>query len=214
MSGFETLIAGLAIFIAIHFISFTYALRERLVGLLGAVGHRVLHSSLSVLGLYLIVTGFAARPMEHGLEVPVWGMGAPLIGMPLVFILMAGFVFKGDFLRVTRHPMLLAVTLFSFLHLLANGDKGSVILFGSFLVWALISIPMCEAKYARMHPEEAKFTFQSTSVLPFLAIFQGRASAKAGDRAVLKSTAVGLALYFAVAYAHPYFTGMAVLPIG
>ena len=213
MSGYETLIAGLAIFIAIHLVSFTYNEREALIAKLGATGHRILHSVLSILGLYLIVTGFAARPMEAGLIIPDWGLKAPLIGMPFVFILMAGFIFKGDFLRITRHPMLLAVALFSILHLLANGDKGSVILFGSFLIWAVVSIPLCEAKFARMHPSEAETVFKTTSIIPFAAIITKRAQPKNNDHAIVKSLVLGVALHFMIAFAHPYFTGIAVIPI-
>lgn len=210
MAGFENLIAGLFVFIGIHFFSFTFELRAGLVKWIGATWHRVIHSLLSLLGLYLIVTGFADRPMEEGLLVPEWGMMAPIVGMPFVFILLSGFIFKGDFLRITRHPMLLAVVLFAFLHLLANGDKGSVMLFGGFMIWALVSIPLCESKYAKSHPEKAESWFRATSVVPFVAIFQGRAVPPLGDRSVAKSIGLGIVLYFVVAFAHPYFTGMSV----
>ncbi len=36
-----------------------------------------------------------------------------------------------------RHPMLVAVKIWALAHLLANGDAGGVLLFGSFLAWAV-----------------------------------------------------------------------------
>jgi uncharacterized membrane protein len=39
-----------------------------------------------------------------------------------------------------RHPMLLGVILWSAGHLLVNGDQASVLLFGAFLVWAVVDL--------------------------------------------------------------------------
>jgi uncharacterized membrane protein len=36
-----------------------------------------------------------------------------------------------------KHPMLVAVKIWALAHLLANGDLASVLLFGTFLVWAV-----------------------------------------------------------------------------
>jgi uncharacterized membrane protein len=45
--------------------------------------------------------------------------------------------FPGDIKRVLKHPMLVSVKLWAFAHLLANGDLGGIILFGSILAWAV-----------------------------------------------------------------------------
>jgi len=45
---------------------------------------------------------------------------------------------KTNLKRVTRHPMLWGVTLWSVAHLIANGDLASILLFGSFVVFSLL----------------------------------------------------------------------------
>jgi uncharacterized membrane protein len=47
---------------------------------------------------------------------------------------------KGQLRGWTRHPMLLGVVVWGAAHLLVNGDLASILLFGSMVLWALISI--------------------------------------------------------------------------
>jgi uncharacterized membrane protein len=44
---------------------------------------------------------------------------------------------RGRIYTAVKHPMLAGVKLWAFGHLLANGDLGGIILFGSFLAWAV-----------------------------------------------------------------------------
>jgi uncharacterized membrane protein len=61
--------------------------------------------------------------------------------MPLVWLafiaLVATYAPAGKIKGLLRHPMLVAVKLWALAHLLANGDLGSIILFGSLLAWAV-----------------------------------------------------------------------------
>jgi hypothetical protein len=50
--------------------------------------------------------------------------------------LVAAYI-RGRIYTVLKHPMLAGVKLWAAAHLLANGDLGSIILFGSFLGWAV-----------------------------------------------------------------------------
>ena len=45
---------------------------------------------------------------------------------------------RGRIYTTLKHPMLVGVKLWAAAHLLANGDLGSIILFGSILAWAVI----------------------------------------------------------------------------
>ena len=118
----------------------------------------------------------------------------------------------GDLKRVTRHPMLWGVTLFSALHLLSNGDQASVMIFGPFFVYGLLGMWLTDRKKRLSDPEAWERDSRPTSVFPFVAIRQGRAGPPAGDKG-LKAVLIGLVVYVGLAYAHEWFIGVA-LPIG
>ena len=61
-----------------------------------------------------------------------------LIMLPVLPLLFSAYA-KGFVKARLKHPMILAVKTWALAHLLSNGDLGSVILFGSFLVWAVIA---------------------------------------------------------------------------
>jgi len=44
---------------------------------------------------------------------------------------------RGEIYRRLKHPMLVGVKTWAVAHLIANGDLGSIILFGSMLAWAV-----------------------------------------------------------------------------
>lgn len=54
-----------------------------------------------------------------------------------VFTLLAAAYIPCNMKRFTRHPMLWGVTIWAIGHLLANGDLGSILLFGGFLAYSL-----------------------------------------------------------------------------
>ena len=51
---------------------------------------------------------------------------------------------------VTRHPVLWALALWSLVHMLANGDLAHVILFGGFLIMALLAMPVFDRRAQRV----------------------------------------------------------------
>jgi len=56
--------------------------------------------------------------------------------LPAVILVVAAYL-RGRIYTAVKHPMLAGVKLWAFGHLLANGDLGGIILFGSFLAWAV-----------------------------------------------------------------------------
>ena len=59
-----------------------------------------------------------------------------LLMLPAVILVVAAYI-RGRIYATLKHPMLAGVKLWAFGHLLANGDLGGIILFGSFLAWAV-----------------------------------------------------------------------------
>lgn len=134
-------IAGLVIFFGVHAYS---ALRSRVPGTdlrerIGYGRYMGLYSLVSIIGFVLIVYGFgAARGGGLVYAAPTWGKHVNLLLMVAALILLlASQLPAGHIKRVTKHPMLLAVKIWALGHLLANGELNSVLLFGSFLAYAV-----------------------------------------------------------------------------
>jgi uncharacterized membrane protein len=116
--------------------------RADLVSRLGPVGYRVGFSILAGLGLVAIIYGYGMARADGSMALwypPVWTRHLTLALMVPVFVLLvAAYLPTGHIRKRTRHPMILAVKLWAFAHLLANGDLASVLLFGGFLAWGVI----------------------------------------------------------------------------
>ncbi|MBL0917650.1 MAG: NnrU family protein [Hydrogenophaga sp.] len=134
------LLLGLVLFIGIHSVAIV-APRGR-----HAIAHRMgegpwkgLYTVVALAGFGLIVAGYsAARQDPVVLWVPPVAMRhvAALLMLPVFVLLLAAYL-PGRIQRAARHPMLAATKFWALAHLLANGNLADVLLFGSFLAWAV-----------------------------------------------------------------------------
>ncbi|MBK5970085.1 MULTISPECIES: NnrU family protein [Thiorhodovibrio] len=136
------LIAGLLLFLGTHsFAMVRPAWRSRTIDRLGEPAWKLGYALLSVLGLWLIVQGYGdARASIDPIvlyQPPTWLRHLVLLLMLPVFPLLFATYLPGRIQRATKHPMLAAVKIWAFAHLLANGSLADVLLFGSFLAWAV-----------------------------------------------------------------------------
>jgi uncharacterized membrane protein len=135
------LVLGLVLFFAVHTLTTLRARRAALVAGMGETGYKLAYSAGSLLGLALIVYGFGAYRAAG--YIPVWepptGLrhAATLLMWPAFVALAAAYAPAGLIKGKLKHPMLVAVKAWALAHLLANGDLGSLLLFGSFLAWAV-----------------------------------------------------------------------------
>jgi uncharacterized membrane protein len=134
------LVLGLALFIGIHAAPSLPGLRQSLVNRWGEGPYKAVFSLIAAAGFVLIVIGKGRAEMVPLWQPPNWGRTAALWLMPLAFVLLAGAYMPGNVKRYTRHPMLWGVTLWAALHLLANGDLASLLLFGGFGAYALFAM--------------------------------------------------------------------------
>jgi uncharacterized membrane protein len=138
--GLAIMILGLAVFLGSHVFITMRAQRAMAVARLGEWPYKAVFSVISLIGLILIVYGFAAY-RAAGLIVlwtpPTWTrhLTAALV-LPAVVFVVAAYI-RGDIARALKHPMLVGVKLWAVAHLIANGDLGGIILFGSILAWAV-----------------------------------------------------------------------------
>lgn len=134
------LVAGLVIFLGVHSTSiFAPAWRDRMEQRLGVSGWKLLYGLVSIVGFVLIVRGYRlARVAPVELYAPLAGLRhvAALVMLPVFPLLLAAYL-PGRLQTAAKHPMLAAVKLWAVAHLLANGNLADLMLFGSFLAWAV-----------------------------------------------------------------------------
>jgi uncharacterized membrane protein len=136
----EILIAGLIVFLGAHSISIVNApWRDQVAARLGDQKWQGIYGIVALAGFVLIVWGYGlARQEPVFLYVPpVWLRHLTLLLMVPVFPLLLAAYLPGRIQSATKHPMLAAVKLWALAHLLANGTLADVVLFGSFLAWAV-----------------------------------------------------------------------------
>jgi len=136
------LVLGLAIFLGVHSLRvFADDWRAAQIGRIGENAWKGLYSLFSLVGLVLIIWGYG---LSRSTPVEVWSppvFTRHLAGllMLLSFVLLAAAYVPGTRIRqVLGHPMVLGVKTWAFAHLIANGRLGDLVLFGTFLVWAIV----------------------------------------------------------------------------
>ena len=134
------LIAGLILFFGPHSVAIVAtSWRDRMVMHLRALSWKGAYSLISAAGLILIALGFAqARRSPVVLYVsPAWLHDLSWVMMLPVFPLLFAAYLPGRIQTAAKHPMLAAIKIWATAHLLVNGTLADVLLFGSFLVWAV-----------------------------------------------------------------------------
>ncbi|MGS4884326.1 NnrU family protein [Roseibium sp. MB-4] len=134
------LIAGLILFLGIHSLPMFADKRSALEEKFGVLGYKGLFAVISAIGFVMIIYGYgAARAAGPAIiyDPPFWLRHVTMLFMVPVFIFLVAAYVPCRIKKALKHPMLVAVKLWAFSHLLTNGDLASVLLFGSFLVWAV-----------------------------------------------------------------------------
>ncbi len=144
------LIFGLLIFLGLHSTRiFAESGRDRAIARLGEGPWKGVYALVSLIGLVMIVWGFGEARLNAPIvwSPPAWTRHLTILLMLFSMILLAAYFLKTSHIAVAvHHPMLWAVVLWSLGHLIANGSLADVVLFGAFLVWALLDL---SANYAR-----------------------------------------------------------------
>lgn len=133
------LVLGLILFLGIHCISIVAEpLRNRAVAI-SEIGWKLFYALVSLLGLWLITTGYAESRLDPSIiyVTPGWMRHLAALLLLPVFVLFLAPYFPGRIKRIAAHPQLIAVKLWAVSHLLVNGSLADLILFGSFLAWAV-----------------------------------------------------------------------------
>lgn len=138
--GLLILIAGLALFLGVHTLTTLRGPRARVIARLGDGGYKLVYSLVSVAGIALIAWGYSKYRQDGWINIwyPPQSLRHLVLGLmlPVVILVVASYL-RGNIYRIVKNPMLAGVKLWALLHMLINGDLGSIILFGSILAWAV-----------------------------------------------------------------------------
>ena len=211
------LVAATAAFLLTHFVSST-PLRARLVAATGEWPYRGLYSLVAFATLAWMILAYAGAPRE-----PLWSgwRDIPLLVMPVAFILIACGYWRNPtmvgadkllrsaepargVIRITRHPIMWGIMLWAGAHIAARGEARALVFFGGFLVLAAVGTALMDAR-KRFNPDWPRFA-AVTSHVPFVAIAQRRNRIVWREIGWLRP-AIGIALYVAVLFAHPWLSG-------
>ena len=183
---------AMGLFMVSHRLPAWIGVKDRLTASLGARGYTLAFSAGSLLLRWWVSAAAGRAPVVPLWDQALWHRWAVNLTMPLTVALAAfgvaapnPFAFEG---RATgfdparpgtggraRQPLLWALTLWAGAHLLANGDLAHVLLFGPFLLLALLGMPVVEARRRRaVGPAEWQRLTAATSLLPLQALLQGR----------------------------------------
>jgi uncharacterized membrane protein len=134
------MVLGLVLFFGAHTLTTQRDVRARLIASMGEGSYKIAYSLVSLAGLALIIWGFGHYRAAGWIQ--VWTPPTALkhlnmvLMLPAVILVVAAYI-RGRIYTTLKHPMLAGVKLWAFGHLLANGDLGGIILFGSFLAWGV-----------------------------------------------------------------------------
>ena len=189
---------------------------------------------LAVYSLTAVVT-FAWLLMAywHAPTVPLWPRQRwmtlfPVVVMPFATILLiAGYTTPNPttvgmerfaraydpapgILRVTRHPVMWAIGLWSISHLVANGDLRSLLFFGAFAALSLGGTVLIDRKKQLALGSHWARLAEVTSNVPFAALATGRTRLRGRDISLLRVIA-GLLLYAVLYNGHSIIAGVPVV---
>lgn len=136
------LIVGLVLFLGVHSLRIVADdWRDAQVSQRGEKAFKGIYSLVSLLGFVLIVWGYGQARLDPVVlwAVPLWTRHLAALLMLLSFVLLTAAYVPGNAIKArVGHPMVLAVKVWAIAHLLANNTAADLLLFGSFLVWAVL----------------------------------------------------------------------------
>jgi uncharacterized membrane protein len=198
--------------------------RQKIVERFAEKGFQIIFSVASVLVLVWMITAYRNAPVMKLWSVPAF-MWLPVILMPLACILNVcaysspnptaiggGKVLKQDdpargIFRITRHPLMAAITIFAASHMLVAGELSALIFFGGLLLTSVFGPASIDKKLHTKNAESFDRLATVTSITPFLAIIQGRNKLSLAEIGLMRLGG-GVALYAVFLAVHEYLSGI------
>ena len=220
----STLLLATGVFVVTHLVIPREPLRGLLVSRLGLNLYQGVYSVISILALVWMVVVYEETTRAILWEVTLFSY-LPAVVMPVAFVfLISGYTSPNPTAlrqerllasedpargihRVTRHPAMWGITLWSMVHLLAKGDLASSVFFGGIAITAGLGMVMIDMKFANLHGKNWERFKEATSILPFGAIATGKNKMPWGEVGLAR-IAGGLLVYMIFLYFHERFFGI------
>ena len=136
------LVAGLLLFFVPHSLRlFADGWRRAQIARMGKRPWAIAYSIVSLVAFGFMVWGYGmARTEATNLwSPPAWShTAAAILTVPAFILLVAAYVPGNRIKAAVGHPMMLGTAIWAIAHLLSNGGLADLLLFGAFLVWAVL----------------------------------------------------------------------------
>jgi uncharacterized membrane protein len=186
---------GCAFFTLIHLVIVNLKIRDQIIDSIGKVAYLILFALLSLIGLVWMIFGYsiamtdennvtlyhshiffhflALLPMFLAFNLFIMGYLTP---MPKTIEALKSTSIKPivGILRISRHPILAGIAIWSLIHLLLAGNFAGIVFFGTLLATTLIGANSIDQKRLKKYGETYRLILNRTSFMPFYAIIEGR----------------------------------------
>lgn len=159
------MLLGLVIFFAIHLVPTRVALRTSLVQKFGLLPYKALFSLVALAGFVLIVIGKGQAEFIAVWTPPAFMRHITMLLVLFAFILLVATYVPSNIKAKVRNPMLIATKLWATGHLLANGDLASIVLFGSFLAYAVVDVISVKKRGVAVEPKRYSYALDGLVVV-------------------------------------------------
>lgn len=232
MGGWGEYAAALAVFVLAHVLPTRPRIRNRLTARVGERGYLALYSLVSLGLLYWLILAAGRAPFVQLWPFAPWQLWLPNLVMPPVVLLATSgvgianpFSFGGKsgpearaafdparpgITAVTRHPLLLAILLWTTAHLVPNGNLAHGLLFGLFALMAGLGMGVLDRRRRRQWGDERFRTLGRNTAL--LGLPHGGLQAWA-DAFPPRRLAIATVVYLAILASHPLLFGVSPLPL-
>ena len=184
------LFLGVVVWRGVHlFPSLGRGLRSLLIANFGDTAYKIGFSAVVIASIALMVIGWRMTDPIAVYEPPAWGGPVATVLMILGFLLFGAAKYPTVIKRFIRHPQLTGMAVWAVAHLIANGDSRSLVLFGGLGIWALLEMPLINAREGEWVKSEAP---------PVGVEFRG--------------VAMSIAIFAVAFLLHPYFSGVSPIP--
>ena len=144
------LIIGLLLFLGVHSVRIVAeGFRSAQIARIGPLAWKGLVTLASLVGFGLIIWGYGVARQQPVVlwPSPAWLRHGAALLMLVSFVFLAAAYVPGNGIKARLgHPMVLGVKTWALAHLLANNTLADLLLFGSFLVWAVLSFRAAKAR--------------------------------------------------------------------
>ena len=161
--------------------------RKGLIGRIGEQPYKGLFALSLVVAIVLMVVGWRSSEPVGVYATPPWGAAAAIFLMGVALFVASGV--PTNLKRLLRHPQLTGFAIWAAAHLLANGDRRSLVLFGGLGLWAVVTMLLLNRRDGAWEKPES---------LPLSA-----------EVKPLVGMVVAFVLLF---FAHPYIAGVSPIP--